>query len=530
MNEINDLINVTFEDAVSYSPDAGLDVIGCPIEHCWGPVNTLQILNLTSFLNLYPEAHPIGALSTASIVYLYAWAQLRRAFKAGAGQVEVYRAQGSWLYTRWDLTYADPDHTLTASEEATQFSSEVTDLICIATKYPGRPPKTGIYADFVNLQVKVILGAVDEVPITIEVIGIDSDDAETVIETHYGSFDVDAVQDGQTYYIDNVLERDSKLVASQVNAIPVVPDAAETKEDDAAEFSAPTPVDSAAYVTAINAKYADPETSATTILLASLDGDDTLNDACAAIATAKKTCVFVVGFPTSTVLSSANVLSFITASLPAASYDKFTIFVAGNEIYKVLGKTMHLDCTGAWAGRVSQVATQFRINQLPSARTYGSFDGTLSSTLSFDEVLALHEVGVISVYTSNEGARIFGVRSRHPRQLSYYGKANISRVITRFLKSVFPEVLAVLHTEVVSDPTERARFDSIMNGILNEFIAAGNIKDESSVDVSNVINDDEQTNGGETLNINISLWFKKLTEKVNIKIIATDSSVTATIN
>lgn len=529
MSEISNLINVTFVDETSYAPDAGFDIIGCPFEHCWGPVNSLQVLNLNTFLEKYPEGQPIGASLSASVAYLHAWAQLRRALKAGAGNVECLRVQGNWKYTQWNLTFA-ATFALTASEAAEQFSALETNLACIATKFPGRPPKVGALADCVSLKLSVTVGTATSDPIKVQLIALDAADAETILETHYGSFDTTAVVDGQSFFIANVLERDSNYLAIQVNAIPVAPVADATVSAEMPVFAFPVAVASADYVLAIQDKYSDPEVSLSTIMLAPLNGDADINEALATIATDKKTCIFVTGFPLVTALSKANVESYITASLPAATFDMFSVFIAGKEIFKVCGKTIYLDCTAGWAGRCAQVAQQFRINQLPSAKAYGSFDGILASTLKFDDVLALHEKGVISVYTSNEGARIFGIRSRHPRQMSYFAKANISRVVTRLLKSVFPEVMSVIHTEVVSDATERAKFASKMNRIIDEFASAGNIRNESNVDVSNAINSDIQTAGGEKLHINFNIWFKKLVEKVNIKIIATDSSVTTTIN
>lgn len=533
--EIADLINVRFVDQTSFTPEAGEDVIGLPIEHCWGEVNTLRRYNIKTFLNTFPEAHPVGGPSNASISYLNAWAQARRAFKAGASTVEIIRAQGNWKYHQMNITAdATPPTAVVHVASSTKFATTGCD-VSLAMRYPGRPARTGEYASFVGFKFTVVLkvsvdlapGSDPEPQITVQVWGVSKGGVYTSLEIHEGDFNLESVVDGQSYHISKVLERDSKLVDIAILNIPNVATNDQTFEYETEVLAIPTAITASEYTTIINNTFADTERSLSTILLAPINGNNTLNAAIAAIVTGRKECNFIVGMPTSTVLSEANIESFITSGLPAASFDMFTLFIAAKEVFSVCGQTLYMDCTAGYAGAVARIANTVKINQMPSARTYGSFDGTLVESLNFDAVLRLHKLGVNSIYTSSTGAQIFGIRSRHAKQTSYFAKSNISRTTARFLKTVFPVVLEVIHTETVSDPTNLAQLDSTLSRAVDSFISKGNLGTASVVDLSN--NDDTESNGGEILNINFNLAFKKLTEKVNIQIIATDSSITTNI-
>ena len=152
--------------------------------------------------------------------------------------------------------------------------------------------------------------------------------------------------------------------------------------------------------------------------------------------------------------------------------------------------------------------------------------GSLISSLSNSEVIELHKEGVNSVHNTSAGPQIFGVKSLHPRQLSYYGKANISRVLSIILKNVLEAVNGIIHTATAADEIQRSSFEVSLNTILSNFIASRDIGDESNASVSAELNADANTNGGEILNIELTIRFYKLVEMVNIKVIATDSSVT----
>jgi len=208
----------------------------------------------------------------------------------------------------------------------------------------------------------------------------------------------------------------------------------------------------------------------------------------------------------------------------------FNLFFQGREQYTCFNHVYTLDGVALWAGRMVNVATDTHLNQMPSAQRYGMVSAVILQTLTFNQVLRLHNNGVNSLFMSNQGPMIFGIKALFERQTSYFAKANISRVTAAIIKAIIPEVMYVIHTEVVSDPVERAKFQVAMNRILEERIAAGDIKPDSFADAGDAINTDKVTKGGEILNVNISLFYKKLAERVNITIVATDSSVDVTIS
>ena len=171
------------------------------------------------------------------------------------------------------------------------------------------------------------------------------------------------------------------------------------------------------------------------------------------------------------------------------------------------------------------VADSVNINQLPSATAYGNYSGVLVSSLSPFDVLELHKRGINSVYSTSRGPNIFGIKSLHERQISYFGKANISRVISSILKNVLKATKAVIHTPTASDPIARSAFEIQLNNILANYITSRDIDPISIASVSAELNRDSVTMGGEILYIELIIRFYKLVESVNIKVIATDSSV-----
>ena len=74
----------------------------------------------------------------------------------------------------------------------------------------------------------------------------------------------------------------------------------------------------------------------------------------------------------------------------------------------------------------------------------GSYPGVLSESLKFDDVLDLHKEGINSVYSSINGPQIFGIKSMHERQNSYYAKLNIMRVLAAILRPLKSSALSIV--------------------------------------------------------------------------------------
>ena len=177
----------------------------------------------------------------------------------------------------------------------------------------------------------------------------------------------------------------------------------------------------------------------------------------------------------------------------------------------------------------SNIAKQVRINQSASAETYGGVSFVVEKDLEFSEVLTVHEEGVISIYNSDNGSQIFGVRSCYPRQSSYYGKINVVRVLSILLRQTFPLVMQVIHTDVASNPITRTSFSITLNNLISNMVAAQNLKPGSQAILDGDLNNDVNSRGGTLLNIVLELYFIGLTEKVSIVVSATDSSIKAQI-
>ena len=125
---------------------------------------------------------------------------------------------------------------------------------------------------------------------------------------------------------------------------------------------------------------------------------------------------------------------------------------------------------------------------------------------------------------------IFSIRSCHLRQTSYFGKFNISRVCAEILKPTILSALGAIHTDTASDAVMRNSFANSLQVFIDDEISKGNIKSNSVASCNDNDNSDPNTNGGEKLVIRLTLWFKKLVEKVNIIVVATDSTVTSSVS
>jgi len=82
-----------------------------------------------------------------------------------------------------------------------------------------------------------------------------------------------------------------------------------------------------------------------------------------------------------------------------------------------------------------------------------------------------------------------------------------------------------IHTAAASDPQARLNLQARLNTLLGQMISRRELKSQSNANVGDSLNTDALTNGGELLVVEITLWPYKLTEKVTIRIVTTDSSV-----
>lgn len=262
-------------------------------------------------------------------------------------------------------------------------------------------------------------------------------------------------------------------------------------------------------------------------------------------------CVALLGFPTQVVSAAGDgwaagfdAASETTTRENAVNYfgkidsngmARFSAGIVGWELYSmstIYGDArFDMDCTAGWAGRICVVAKSLRNrNQPPSYKAYGAFSGSLVRSLSFDSVVKLHdEDGIGSVYNSTTGNYIFDIRSLWGIGESYFARLNVMRVCAALLGQTFDIVEGVIHTDAAANRNSRLRLESRLNSLITEMIARNELRDQSYADVSDDLNTDVATHGGRYLNINLVCWFIGLVERVNISVIATDSSVRAEI-
>lgn len=556
MASFKDLINVTFQDATNHVSTNTDDIMGVVFDYHWGPANELLVLDRSDFDRYFPESIPVGA-TTVNPVNYYAYAQIRKAFDLGLSKVEVYRLNMTatrWKYAQVNLTNASIDGgsstetgisavdggtatlvgnttidggnaTIYSTLSATQFDDEAP--ISIGLLYPGLPPKSLIGgAD--KLAVKI---SITDSVINLGVYGI-TGSGETasfaLLEEFEGGYVVGQTVEGKSYYLPDVVAA-SEFIRCKINSSAIT-SLFESVGIFAtlADYTTVPSVDQE-FVTAasgiINTVYSDLQQSQCTMLISTIPSD-TMDADITNVCAARMNVNAVLGYP----LEETFDKSSIETHLSTAVKDKFTFFIAGRESIEVFGLKLTSGCVGGWCGATAKIARDIRLNQPASAITYGAYAGTLAESLGFGDVLTLHnEKGVISIYKSYTGPQIFGVRSQNPKQNSYFGKLNVMRVLAALLKNVFPQALNAIHTDVAANPISRTSFEAGLNSIVGFFIANQNLASDSKAICDASINTDYLTKGGTELNIILSCHFIGVVEKVNIKVVATDSSVSAEI-
>jgi len=553
MSAVTQLINVKYTDLTNYTEGAGNDILGVPFEHHWGPVNELNTLSQPAFFQLYPESLPIGRTTLTSPQRYYAYAQAKKCLELPNNLVEAYRIQGGWKYAEINLlkTIATPGQGqptvyFTTAEAVKQFASIENMAAVISLKYPGIPPKS-LLGDYDRLAIVLavdketqvftisVCGAiqVSEAPVaglyikegTAQTEKFFAVDEDAPLETFEGGTDPNQFVDGKSFFIEDVVAS-SDFISVKVNgANPVPENIAKTAVHLLDVCTIPEEPTTQDWEDALQV-FDDTLISNASLLIspvATAECDTKL----LAIAASRQDLQGVVGFPVATVFNKANIQTFLTNL--AGIRNMFGIFVAGREMTKVFGYNIQLNCTGGWAGSTFNIAKQVRTNQLASAFTYGAYNGTLTETLSFDDVCELHKKGVISVFSSVNGPMIWGTRSLHTRQMSYFGKANVMRVLSKILRRVFPECLNAVHTDAAANPITTANFQTRFTSIINEEIAQQNLISDSYAACTGDINSDVKTKGGTIFNLVLALHFIGLVESINIHVFATDSSVTAKI-
>lgn len=561
-NTTNPLVNVEFVDETNYvNPASTDDIVGAVVESVWGVPDTPTVLTSESWRSF-------ASLMDSPRVN-QSFATIQRLFDAGADYVAVVRPSVNEKYLLAVGTVADSALTIKASQHETAEEDDIpieesaiaddpTALFAVRYKYPGGVP--------FKLEVTPLASTarkpndLKDVPLFTMAFYLNGAKAPT--ESFLVAF-TEASAQGESYFYADVINSSSLyFVASAAVETQLAPGAIaglsapgvlETNDkafSDPGGIFNPNPLTAAQYVEAYK-RFRDRSQSSITLLVSTYDpnadddtegkqlGPEDVYATISDIANTRKDCNALIGCPKSlfnnadeATVKEAIVEYFTTNSNTSFmdSLDMFTDAIAAVEKVTVRNKSFFLDGTATWAARTAVVTKTYKNrNRLASYLATGQTSAVLVKSLQFATVVELmSDYGIGSIYKATTGNYIFNIRSQYANQSSYFGKMNVMRVTAALLSWLLTDVEYVIHTEVTSDATERLSFQEQCNSKLGQMIARGELKSESFISCGDDINTDALTQGGECLNIEAELWFKKLTERVKIKITATDSSVTVT--
>lgn len=534
MATIQDLIDVQLVDATGYVDTDNSDVLGTVFAHYWGPTtSTLRRVTQQQFRQLYPEVVPFvpnssinhSILEFMTLDAVASYGQILKAFANGIGTAEVKNISNlNRFVIRAELDTEGSGATAITGKWKTDLDIE-TYLWAVVLKYRGYIPSSLVSSGALTFEwsTNSTTGLT-----TIKVVN-----GTTVLEEFTGSFIPNTVVDGQDVYFGTLLANSQFLAVWTKETLTSV-----TVTDGSVAYDLGSVEGSFNMVDLSNLSveksvgkedmeaFGDIKKSKATLLISPFNYSSdsrvtSLDTKLAAIADSKKTLNFVRGAHTASVLSDYD-----SGTFPSDAGTKyFGLYVIGRESFKVFGKSITLNCVAGWCGSTAAVAKQVRLNQLASADAFGRYEGTLTWSPDFGYVLDAHKKGIITVYTSDDGPQIFGVRAYLKNQNTYYAKANVMRVLAAILREQLPILMRGIHTDAAANPITRRVLASQMSSVLGEYIGTQDIAPDSWIDMSDELNNDVDTKGGQILLVMGYLHFYKLVEEVKYKIVATDSSV-----
>lgn len=530
---MRELIDVKFSDQTSYPAQAGEDVGALVIDCPWGPSDRIVKANMSSFMNLFP----LSTTSELTQSQLAAYTS----FLAGLQSLELVRYGDNAKYFTLDFSglNATPATPIVKGEAL----SLETETLKVALAYKGYHPEFALLGRHYKVEVSSALEeGLDTVTVTLyyltATLGVETPDFVTetgvdkfIVEVVKGGNKVGQVVDGKNFFLGDALNSSKYFTGAALKA--------DFKSPATAQKFTLVAHDDKVYLDTLWVKaenvadlvneyldyFTDVESSEATILIDPGTTAKAEADTLTALAANRTDLVAIVGYPT--IGAWAPGTSDDPVSLYHASLSKTMMgaFYAVRERVTLFGRTYITNGIGTIAGRYASVASQESINQLPSAKTWGAFGGVLDKNISFAQVLEWHAKGINSVYNTNTGPRIFGLRSLHPRESSYYSRFNVGRVSARLLKYAFSVAFDVIHTGNTS--AKKALVQNLLNADLNRLKAVGAVKMPSSVKCDDKNNQDIDTSGGKILVIEYTMYFVSLIERVKITITATDTSVSA---
>lgn len=547
-NTTNPLIDVDFVDNSNYAnPLSTDDVVGGVVETVWGKADQMVTLDSVGWEAF---ANPMGLARVNQ-----SYATIRRLFDAGAKYVEVYRPSTNEKYQFITGTVTDaesspaleitPKAVNTAEAEDYESNNWNSDTaFIIRYRYPGGFDGRLEVFPFQGSSVPEGLEGAALFNINLYLSG-----SQEVTETFTVTF-TRAEASGESFFYADVLNTQSQYLTAKLDFVAEGLDA--SLKGVTASADADWTIDQPAalkvkdYVDAYE-KFRDRTRSVSTMLISTFNpnydktkaGDDeepaAIYSKICEVANARKDMVAIIGCRKQDFDGvdennrKGNIVKYIDS---ITSQGMFNGAYAAVERVVVRNKAFLLDGTATAAGAIASVAASLKNrNRLPSYMETGKVNAVLMKSLEFNTVVELmDESGIGSIYTAASGNYLFNIRSRYSIQRSYFGKLNVMRVTAALLAWLMTDSEYAIHTEVTSDEAQRIAFQERCNSKLGQMIARGELKSESYISAGNDINTDALTNGGECLNIEAYCWFKKLTERVKIKVIATDTTTSVSIS
>lgn len=551
-NTTNPLIDVDFVDNTNYAnPLSTDDVVGGVVETVWGKVDQMVLLDSVSWEAF---ANPLGLARVNQ-----SYATIRRLFDAGAKYIEVYRPSKNEKYLfvtgvandsgdtpTLTVTAIDKTPTEAESYEETFWSNEKA-VFCIRYRYPGGFPGKLEVIPFTG-------GKPDELAnVALFNINLYLNGAQDPTETFTVSF-TQAEASGESFFYAEVLNNQSQYLTAKLDFVAEGLDETllAVKANADADYNEmftgeggiwnPNPLTIQDYINAYE-KFRDRTRSSSTLLISTFNPNDkesadeivNLYGKLCEVSNARKDMNALVGcrkqeFNGTDEGDRKQAIQAYIDSIP--NQGMFNAAYAAVERVVVRNKAFLLDGTATAAGAIASVAASLKNrNRLPSYMETGKVNAVLMKSLEFNTVVELmDESGIGSIYTAASGNYLFNIRSRYSIQRSYFGKLNVMRVTAALLAWLMTDAEYAIHTELTSDEAQRIAFQERCNSKLGQMIARGELKSESYISAGNDINTDALTNGGECLNLEAYCWFKKLTERVKIKVIATDTTTSVSIS
>lgn len=522
------LIDVTFQDNTSYPSQVGADVGGIVIDCPWGATDTITKVNLDNFLSKFPipktmEITPshltayraiLSGMETLEIYRYSADSTKFISFSADTGDAEVTLTDLDGQNKVISLKYKGfhPDFKISDRRYKISYRPHETDPDTLVVELYYLSPEPGAEADFDSNAETEAEGVI-----------------KTVVERIEGGFTVGQVVDGQDFFLSAKLNA-SKYFSGEGLTETFTPPTEEkiislTSLLDTAWTAATLVTD---LVECYSEAFSDIESSEVSIIIDPGTTSKDEADILIGVAQTRTDCTALIGYPVADPWNPGALNDPVVTYKQSLTPSMMSAFYALREKVTLYGRTYVLNGVGTIAGRYSHVATQESVNQIPSAKTWGAFGGVIAKKLSFAQALEWHSNGINSVYNSSQGPRIYGLRSLHPRESSYYSRFNISRVCARILKYGFGIAMDVIHTG--NTDTKKALAQNLLSADLERLKAKGVLKTKSKVICAPGNNLDADTNGGKFFNIDYEIYFVSLIERVRISITATDDSVTSEIS